>query len=314
VTLWIRALAIVLAAWITVAVGAGLGAAEATFPGGNGEVAFSRSSPNGHWQIYVAGPGGGRPRRLTHGRPESFDPAYSADGEQIAFTQRRRAGKHDVYDIAVMGDDGGRPRLLGHGSTPAFALDGRKLAFTCDRNRSLGICVMNSDGSHVRLLARRGTSPAYSPGGHRIAFKGSLGIFVMNADGTHRRQLTRSPVIPPNGVDNYPGYRYFDWAPRFSPDGDRIVFVRQDGTMAAGYGDVYVMDASGKHVRALTPHGRYFNSYSDATFSPDGRRIAFGDGGHLYVMRPNGTHRHVLFKGGSADGGLDWQTLSPEGE
>jgi Tol biopolymer transport system component len=177
---------------LAIALGVQLGTAQATFPGRNGEIAFSRFE-RGHWQIYVGEPSGRHVRRLTHGPHDSYSPAYSADGERIAFTQERSVADRYVYDVAVMDDDGRHVRRLGRGSSPQFRPDGRRIAFGCDR----GVCTMNADGSHVRLLARHGGSPAYSPDGRRIVFKGDYGenrgIFVVNADGTHRRQLTRSP-------------------------------------------------------------------------------------------------------------------------
>jgi TolB protein len=283
---------------VLAAIGACAGAAEAAFPGVNGSIVFARS--HGPFvQIYVAGRSGRHARQITHAQADSFAPASSADGERIAFVRTPDIANPDGWDVAVMDSDGRHVRRLQRGRDPRFSANGRKIAFTCDR----AVCTMNADGTSIRRLASDGQQPDWSADGRRIVFKRPYGIWVMDADGSHQRRLTRSPEIH-NPVDNFPGHTYFDWAPRFSPDGDRIVFVRQPGATAAGSGEVYVMDANGEHARALTQPGP---TYDAATFSPDGRKILFW-GGVIYVMRADGTHQRRLVKGLSAD----WQPLHAE--
>lgn len=94
---------------------------------------------------------------------------------------------------------------------------------------------------------------------------GNLEIFAVRTDGSSPRRLTASP-----------GY---DAEPRWSPDGQRIVFTSDRDATAdqrarrdAGAFELYVMNADGSGVRRLTT-----NDYFDASpaWSPDGRRIAF---------------------------------------
>ena len=278
-------------ACVLAALGACAGAAEAAFPGVNGKIVFARS--HGPFvQIYVAGRSGRHAQQITHAQADSFAPAYSADGDRIAFVRAPDINDWSAREVAVMDADGRHVRRLQRGNDPRFSPDGRKIAFGCEN----AVCVMKADGTLVRRLASAGLQPDWSADGRRIVFKRPYGIWVMNADGSHQRRLTRSPEIH-NDVDSFPGHKYLDWAPRFSPAGDRIVFIRQPGGFAAGSGEVYVMDSSGEHAHRLTEPGP---TYDAATFSPDGRKILFW-GGVIYVMRADGTHQRRLVRGLSAD-------------
>jgi Tol biopolymer transport system component len=66
----------------------------------------------------------------------------------------------------------------------------------------------------------------------------------MNADGSDQRSLTRSPA--------------HDFAPAWSPDGQKIAFTRSRGRWSrrctSSCVDVYVMNADGGAQRNLTPN------------------------------------------------------------
>ena len=180
-----------------------------------------------------------------------------------------------------------------------------------------GIYVMNADGSGKRLLARS-TSHLYawSPDGRKIAFgrrrNGSDDIFVMSADGSGQRNLTRTRNVLNQGAV-------------WSPDGRKIAYMRNAGGGASG---IYVMNADGSGKRRLTPnpanlpdlvarraenrllrgtHLRHERRRereaapdaqgvaSLASWSPDGRKIAFtGGDGDVYAINADGSGRRNL--------------------
>ena len=88
------------------------------------------------------------------------------------------------------GSDG----VLGDDGMPDFSPDGRRIAFTSNRDRQGEIYVINADGSGQKRLTRRpgdDWAPDFSPSGAQIAFTQLPGtIWIMNANGTGLRRLT----------------------------------------------------------------------------------------------------------------------------
>ena len=78
--------------------------------------------------------------------------------------------------------------------------------------------------------------------------------------------------------------------PAWSPDGQEIVFTKDDGT----YVDVYVMDSEGNILRQLTTDG---NS-SDPSWRADGERIYFVSDGDIYSVNPDGTDKQLIVSDG----------------
>ncbi len=84
-------------------------------------------------------------------------------------------------------------------SDAAWSPDGRRIAFTSDRDGNAEIYVMNADGSGQTRLTDNSAwddAPQWSPDGKRIAFEsdrdGDDEIYVMNADGSGQTNLTNN--------------------------------------------------------------------------------------------------------------------------
>jgi TolB protein len=181
------------------------------------------------------------------------------------------------------------------------------------------ISAVNPDGSGLRQLTHLGPNrgadfPSWSPNGRRIVFSifrtdtsaDHSRIWIMRADGTHKRQL----------ADDVQGFR--DYTPRYTPDGDQIIFSRckpDDGVCA-----IWEMRVDGTHKRALTPYvDGPDNEHVDFGLSvaPDGKRIAFArffaDGilARVFVMRADGSNPHAVTQRWLEGGAPDW---SPTGD
>ena len=262
----------------------------------NGRLAFARIRDT-NTDIYSIYPDGTHLRRLTR-LPTSADalPAWSPDGEWIAFwsTRSDRGG-----DIWVIRKDGSDPRQVTSGPArdhnPDWSPDARRIVF--DRvDEDYGnedVFVVNRDGSGLTPLTDAPTTdshPAWSPDGSEIAFAsdpdGVLSIYVMRADGTGVRRLTSS----------------FDSDPDWSPDGRWIAFNRIEGQ------DLWVVAADGSQERAVVAGRRHD---TEPEWSPDGRFIAFvrmtRDGYRLLVTNAGGGGTRTIDEAGDISPGVSWQ-------
>ena len=259
--------------------------------------------------------------------------------------------------LSVVNPDGtGRRRITTDGQeygTAAISPDGTRIAFTRftpDVN-GFTIYVMNADGSGQTPVVHRSPffdgEPTWSPDGTRLAFsswkEGPFGpyprIFVVNIDGTGLRQLTPD-------VDDNVEY-VTDFGPSWSPDGTRIVFVRNaalhvinadgtglavlpnedlaqnpwwspDGTRIAyqslsPFGDIRIRNADGSNPVVVTSNP---DQEFSPKWSPDGRRLVFvrvGDNftTQLYTINVDGTGEARLSPGGFSEYSPDWGPAEP---
>jgi Tol biopolymer transport system component len=93
-----------------------------------------------------------------------------------------------------------------------------------------------------------------------------------------------------------------DYYPTWSPDGERIAFVRPFGKL--GLSHLFVMDADGGDLHQV---GSVATDTNGLSWSPDGSRIAFGDGRGISTVGMDGTGLEKLTSNGtspawSADG------------
>ncbi len=218
-------------------------------------------------KVFLVDQDGADVRLVSASDRQAMSPAWGADGRQFAYMEFWDGrGQLFLHDMAS-----GQRRPLGATGraldfTPAFAPDGRTLAFSRANEEGTDIYAYNVRDACClqRLTVGRfsdNLSPAYSPDGQRIAFvstrSGLPQIYVMAADGTDQ-QLFAPFDYGVTGSSNAP-----DW----SPDGRTVAFHRDVG----GTLQVFVLDVRSRTVRQLTSVGRN----EDPTWAPDSRHLAF---------------------------------------
>ena len=191
--------------------------------------------------------------RLDEGRPRQILPGIGLVDEVVATRDpsrviyvRFRGNVRDNCDVWSAGLDANDPRMLtnqvGLQWYPRVSPDGRYLAFISSRGFGTDeLCVCDINGENVRQFTRNKAteaSPAWSPGGGRIAYAsdktGDYEIWIVDADGQNCRQLTHTESV--------------DIDPCWSPGGQRIAFTSDRG----GKLQVWIMNADGTGPRQLT--------------------------------------------------------------
>ena len=229
------------------------------------KIAYITERSPGVKDLYLMDYDGSDAHPITSYKSTVLTPAWSPDGEKIAFTSFRRG----AADIEILSRLDHRPytfeRAGGTTITPAWSPDGSRIAFASSRDgSSTEIYVADWNGKNLRRLTMgksTNNSPVWNPKtGREIAFvsdrSGSSQIYVMDADGTNVRRL-----LEEGGHADEPSW---------SPDGERIAFTWQR-SKTSNY-DIYIHElATGKNIQITHDSG----DNERPTWAPDGRHLAF---------------------------------------
>ncbi len=167
---------------------------------------------------------------------------------------------------------------------PAFSPDGKRLAFTSDREGNLDIWIRELSNDRAWNLTAdspfRDVSPRWSPDGTRIAFHSEReegGLFVANL---FRNSIRK--VFDDGGTAVW------------SPDGSKLASV----TYVTGK-KLYVMEADGKNSQLIF-NWEQPGQMGIPSWSPDGNWIAFSGGTqqawNIYIKKVKGEEGFYLTK------------------
>jgi len=230
---------------------------------------------DGKFDIHFQRVGGENAINLTADSPESdYGPAFSPDGELIAFHSDRDGG-----GIFVMGATGESVRrLTDFGGDPAWSPDGRELAFSdvsmfdpAGRNVVAKLWRVDvATGKITKISDGDAVQPCWSPDGKRIVYWGL-------PHGTGKRVMYTIPAaggepVALNDDD------YINWSPVFSSDGRRLYFTsNRGGTMDLWH--MPIDPATGRAVGEPQPITTSAGWAGEPHMSRDGRRIVYTSGG-----------------------------------
>jgi Tol biopolymer transport system component len=287
---------------VLVILAAGSQTGHAAHPGANGDVVFVRmesgptpgGTPLASHALYTVTPDGSEATLLAD--VPARDPAWSPDGETIAFSSvpstSTAVSEPELFLLDADGSNLRRPTLNARAEwAPTWSPDGSQLAFL----REGAVWILDVQRGRERPVTKGVESVAWSPDGRWLALtRGSDGaIFVVRRDGTGRKRIAVS--------SHYSGTWGFgepvDWTP-----GGRIAFVTSNTQLAT-------MTRLGTDRRRLTNR----TSGYDPAWSPDGRWVAVKSWtpSGLDLLSTSGTRRRTLTKPDEPvhDQDPDWQPI-----
>ena len=251
------------------------------------------STRDGNAEIYLMNVDGANVRRLTNHPAWENHPVFSPDGTAIAFNGDR---ENENSDILVMNVDGtGLRKMIDWPSDETigpggWSPDGTKIAFYSHKNGNDDIYVASAEVFQPRLVLANDKDdlwfPSYSSDGSKILYQalppdktGEIRIFDVETERSETVIATESN----------------DLQPRFSPDGERIVYQNKVGSDT----EIYCIRKDGAEVQNLTQNAGKDTSPS---FSWDGKQIAFtsnrgrNSGANLlYTMNSDGSDQRLAY-------------------
>ncbi len=277
------------------------------------------SRTSGNWDIFVQRVGGTNPVNLTQNSPaDDSQPAFSPDGERIAFRSERDGG--GIYLMGATGES--LTRISDFGYSPSWSPDGaqilvgtEKIPQPSTRPTKSQLWKIDVKSGQRRMISEGDAlQPHYSPHQHRIVYwsrPSKAGqredIWTIPAEGGEPVRITSGSTI--------------DLNPIWSPDGRHLYFSSNRGG-SMNIWRVPVDEKSGATAgepEAVTTIGAA-TSALQLSFSRDGRRLAYIAQEDIRNLRKVAFDPSV----GKADGEPQWITRgslqlwfpdpSPDGE
>jgi len=226
---------------------------------------------SGNWDIYLQRVGGKNPVNLTKDSPwDDTHPAFSPDGERIAFRSEREGG-----GLFVMGATGESvKRLTNFGFNPAWSPDSKEIACADEgpvdpafrNNPNSRVWAVNvTTGERRQITKEDSIQPNWSPHGNRIAYGGRRNaaqrdLWTIPAGGGEPTEVTNDPAV--------------EGSPVWSADGKHLYFA-SDRAGSMNLWRVPIEEQTGKVLgppEAVTTPSSYSAQLS---FSLDGRRMVY---------------------------------------
>jgi tricorn protease len=285
---------------------------------------YRGSSNDDIWVSAADGSGG---RRLTDFNGQDTSPMWSADGKRLFYVSEVGGGPANIVSQEISPNPAGplaagKPVPLTHHTEDSVRKarvsgNGEWIVYECGADlwiastrggtpRKLAIEVHADDKTNTERLTTftsGATEFSPSPDEKHVAFvvHGTLFLAPLSTEGRGKAtQLTDGSA--------------FDHGATWSPDGKKIIFA-SDRT---GHEELYLLEPDDAEHPELTAAHKFKvkqlthtpDAEIGASFSPDGKRVAFLRAGKLWTMNPDGTDEKVVV----ADVQVDDYDWSPDGK
>jgi TolB protein len=227
-------------------------------------IAFA-SNRGGSSGIYVVPDSGGEARLVVDWPDTSEDsPAFSPDGNLIAFRSGREARSTDVWVVPVSGGTPTRLTRLDEGTSLLdWSSDSRYVLVRTGAVSGALYRVPAAGGAPEKLTTPPGANmPLWSPDDSRIAYANIVGgyshITIAEALGGSPTRLTTAELA-------------YDVLPHWSPDGSRIAFEQFD--LPNSTEDIVVINLADRSMRNVTATPGVSENHPHWT--QDGRTLVF---------------------------------------
>jgi TolB protein len=260
----------------------------------------------GNKEIWEMDYDGANQRALTSLGSISLSPRISPDNSRLAFASLGKDGFQIHMYSLILGRMVAFTGTGGTNITPAWAPNGKDIAYSSSRSGDPEIWISDANGALARRITSfRGpdVSPTFNPRtGSQIAWiSGRTGLpqlYIMDTDGSAIQRMTDG------------GYAT---SVSWSPNGQFLAFAwdRKYGPGAPGGQDIYIMEIATKRWIQLTHDGGRCDFPS---WSPDGRHIVYantpdGKAGHMRIMTmlADGTQKRALTGPGADMPNWSWK-------
>jgi TolB protein len=238
----------------------------------------------GKKEIFSSSFDGSDVRQVTRIRSLTMAPAWSPDGQKIAFAvYNRHSDNTKNIDLFEMNLRTGGLKLLsnrkGINSGASYSPSGDKLAYTMSYTGNPEVHVLNLETKETSQLTHSigfDVDPAWSPDGQKLAF-------VSSRPG--KPMLYTLDLKNPADAKRLTYAGSYNATPAWSPDGKKIAFA---GWLDKRF-DLFTITSDGGKIERLTKDE---GNNEDPHYSPDGSFLVFSSsrsgGKNIFIMGSEG--------------------------